>query len=219
MNTRLNKPMEILYYDQWINPGTEGKEKYHCLTGQWSSLILMRNVDSSSHLARLRSPVKNSSKAGANAEVPRSVCFISNFAPWGYSSCASELSTAVPEPPWSCCRCSTQTICWTNILPFRTREPSSGGTASATSSKSSRIDYKRLSSFKSVKWELANNGDSSPHLYAQLTGEFVRGLKLIGKGTSWESTIENLIKQGWLESWIQPRRYVEVPHLTTIETN
>lgn len=63
-----------------------------------------------------------------------------------------------------------------------------------------KIDYKRLSSFKVVKWELASNGDTFPHLYAQLTGEFVRDLKLAAKGTSWESTAEDLIKQGWLEN-------------------
>ena len=63
-----------------------------------------------------------------------------------------------------------------------------------------KIDYKRLSSFKVVKWEKASNGDSFPHLYAQLEGEYVRDLILTGKGTGWDSTVDDLIKKGWLEA-------------------
>ena len=63
-----------------------------------------------------------------------------------------------------------------------------------------KVDFARLSAFKIVKWEQASNGDSFPHLYAELTGEFVRDLKVVKKNSSWESTVEELIKQGWLEA-------------------
>jgi len=63
-----------------------------------------------------------------------------------------------------------------------------------------KIDYKRLSSFKIVKWEKASNGDTFPHLYAQLEGEYVRELKIVGKGeSSWEAAVETLAQDGFVE--------------------
>lgn len=63
-----------------------------------------------------------------------------------------------------------------------------------------KIDYKRLSSFKIVKWEKASNGDMFPHLFAQLEGEYVRELKVVVKGEgSWEATVETLTQDGFVE--------------------
>lgn len=63
-----------------------------------------------------------------------------------------------------------------------------------------KIDYKRMSAFKVVKWDQASNGDSFPHLYARLTGEFVRDLKLAGKGSGWQDSVAQLKDKGWLEN-------------------
>jgi len=62
-----------------------------------------------------------------------------------------------------------------------------------------KVDYKRVSAFKIVKWEEAGNGDVFPHLYAILTGEYVRDLKAVPKGESWVATVEKLVQEGWLE--------------------
>ena len=63
-----------------------------------------------------------------------------------------------------------------------------------------KVEFKRLSSFKIVKWEKASNGDSFPHLYARLTGDFVLDLKLVGKDGDWKSTVEKLKDEQWLEN-------------------
>jgi len=63
-----------------------------------------------------------------------------------------------------------------------------------------KIDFKRLSSFKIVKWEKASNGDSFPHLYATLEGEYVRDVKLVSRGAhGWENALGHLVQEGWLE--------------------
>ena len=62
-----------------------------------------------------------------------------------------------------------------------------------------KIDYKRLSSFKTVKWEKASNGDTFPHLYGQLEGEFVRELKLVAKGGGWDDTCKALEEEHFIE--------------------
>ncbi|KAI5116510.1 hypothetical protein M0805_001865 [Coniferiporia weirii] len=63
-----------------------------------------------------------------------------------------------------------------------------------------KVDYARMSAFKIVKWETASNGAAFPHLYARLTGEFVRDLKVVAKGDSWEETAKILEDKGWLEN-------------------
>ena len=71
-----------------------------------------------------------------------------------------------------------------------------------------KVDYARLSAWKTVKWEKSrSNGESYPHLYGTLTGEFVRDLKVVKrkedkgdeKGESWEDVVDRLKKDGWLE--------------------
>lgn len=63
-----------------------------------------------------------------------------------------------------------------------------------------KVDYERMSGAKVVKWEEASNGDSFPHLYATLTGEFVRGVKLVSRGVhGWEDALGKLVEEGWLE--------------------
>lgn len=62
-----------------------------------------------------------------------------------------------------------------------------------------KIDFARLSAWKKVKWDLASNGEVFPHLYAQLTGEFVKEIKVVAQGGDWEKTVENLKEQRWVE--------------------
>ncbi|KAL5478578.1 hypothetical protein ACEPAI_2762 [Sanghuangporus weigelae] len=71
-----------------------------------------------------------------------------------------------------------------------------------------KVDYGRLSVWKIVKWEKSrSNGESYPHLYGMLTGEFIRDLRLVKraeekgdeKGESWEDVVERLKSEGWLE--------------------
>jgi len=64
-----------------------------------------------------------------------------------------------------------------------------------------KVDYKRLSAFKVVKWERASNGESFPHLYATLVGEYVRDVKLVARGVhGWEDALGKLVEEGWLEN-------------------
>ncbi|KAH8112925.1 hypothetical protein DFH11DRAFT_391688 [Phellopilus nigrolimitatus] len=63
-----------------------------------------------------------------------------------------------------------------------------------------KIDFKRASAFKVVKWEKASNGDVFPHLYARLTGDLVNELKIVAKGESWGQTTKTLEEKGWLEN-------------------
>lgn len=66
-----------------------------------------------------------------------------------------------------------------------------------------KVDYARMATWKTVKWEKASNGDSYAHLYAVLTGEFVREVKIAGKGDGekgWEATVKKLEVEGWLEN-------------------
>ena len=63
-----------------------------------------------------------------------------------------------------------------------------------------KIDYKRLSAFKIVKWEKASNGDFFPHLYATLEGEFVQSLRIVGNATKWEQTVSQLENEEWLQN-------------------
>ena len=62
-----------------------------------------------------------------------------------------------------------------------------------------KVDYKRLSSFKIVKWEQASSGGVYPHLYAILEGGYVIGLKVVARGNSWDDTTKDLREKGWLE--------------------
>ena len=62
-----------------------------------------------------------------------------------------------------------------------------------------KIDYKKLSGFKIVKWEKASNGDVFPHLYAKLEGEYVLDIKLVAKGDGWDYAMKELQQEGWLE--------------------
>jgi uncharacterized protein (DUF952 family) len=64
-----------------------------------------------------------------------------------------------------------------------------------------KVDYKRLSAFKVVKWEKAYDGNSYPHLYATLVGEYVRAVRLIAQEDhGWEDTLKKLVEEGWLEN-------------------
>ena len=51
-----------------------------------------------------------------------------------------------------------------------------------------KIDYGKLNTAETVKWELGDDGNSYPHLYARLGGEFVAEVKVVDKGTSWSET-------------------------------
>jgi len=62
-----------------------------------------------------------------------------------------------------------------------------------------KIDYGKLSTAETVKWELGDDGNSYPHLYARLRGEFVDEVKVVDKGTSWSETVATLVEEGWLE--------------------
>ena len=62
-----------------------------------------------------------------------------------------------------------------------------------------KIDYGKLSKAETVKWELADDNNAYPHLYAILRGEFVVDVKVVNKGTSWTETTDALEKEGWLE--------------------
>ena len=62
-----------------------------------------------------------------------------------------------------------------------------------------KIDYGKLSTAKTVKWELGDDGNAYPHLYALLSGEFVVEVKVVDKGTSWSKTADSLEEEGWLE--------------------
>ncbi|THH05788.1 hypothetical protein EW145_g4549 [Phellinidium pouzarii] len=62
-----------------------------------------------------------------------------------------------------------------------------------------KVDYPRMSASKIVKWEIASNGAAFPHLYARLTGEFVKDLKIVNQEDSWKGTVKKLEEQSWLE--------------------
>ncbi|KAM0746140.1 hypothetical protein T439DRAFT_145002 [Meredithblackwellia eburnea MCA 4105] len=63
-----------------------------------------------------------------------------------------------------------------------------------------KVDYGRLSGWKVVKWDRAGNGDSFPHLYAQLEGENVEDFRefVKGQGQSWEDLLLQAKNDGWL---------------------
>ena len=62
-----------------------------------------------------------------------------------------------------------------------------------------KIDYGKLNTAETVKWELGDDGNSYPHLYARLGGKFVAEVKVVDKGTSWSETAATLVEEGWLE--------------------
>lgn len=62
-----------------------------------------------------------------------------------------------------------------------------------------KVDFKRLSGFKIVKWEQAGSGGVFPHLYGKLEGAYVPALKVVAKGKGWEGTVNDLAESGWLE--------------------
>ena len=59
------------------------------------------------------------------------------------------------------------------------------------------------SSGRTVKWDKTSGGDVFPHLYADLEGEYVVGLKVIEREEEekggWESTLRKLEEDGWME--------------------
>lgn len=63
-----------------------------------------------------------------------------------------------------------------------------------------KIDYGKLSAAETVKWELGDDGNAYPHLYALLRGKFVVEVKIVDKGTSWFETAKTLQGEGWLEN-------------------
>ena len=62
-----------------------------------------------------------------------------------------------------------------------------------------KIDYGKLSTAETVKWELGDDGKAYPHLYGQLSGKFVVEVKVVDKKTSWPETAATLEEEGWLE--------------------
>ena len=62
-----------------------------------------------------------------------------------------------------------------------------------------KIDYGKLSTAKTVKWELGDDGKAYPHLYTLLSGEFVVEYKVVDKGMSWSETADALVEEGWLD--------------------
>lgn len=62
-----------------------------------------------------------------------------------------------------------------------------------------KISYSKLSAAETVKWELGDDGNAYPHLYALLSGEFVAEVKIVDKGNAWSETAAKLIEGGWLE--------------------
>jgi len=64
-----------------------------------------------------------------------------------------------------------------------------------------KVDFKRLKAWKIVKWEKASDGESYPHLFATLEGEYVRDWKLVSRGEhGWEDALGKLVMEGWLEN-------------------
>jgi uncharacterized protein (DUF952 family) len=64
-----------------------------------------------------------------------------------------------------------------------------------------KVEYRKLSAAKVVKWEKASDGNSFPHLYGTLVGEYVRDIRLIARGVhGWEHTMSKLSEEGWLEN-------------------
>ena len=64
-----------------------------------------------------------------------------------------------------------------------------------------KVDIKRLSAFKIVKWEASRDGALFPHLYGTLEGEYIRDLKLVDrKDHGWEAALGFLVEEGWLEN-------------------
>ncbi|BGP42308.1 hypothetical protein JCM10449v2_006313 [Rhodotorula kratochvilovae] len=62
-----------------------------------------------------------------------------------------------------------------------------------------KMDYKRLSGWKVVKWEASGSGEIFPHLYAQLEGENVESHKDLAKNdgeTSWDAALERARQEG-----------------------
>jgi uncharacterized protein (DUF952 family) len=59
-----------------------------------------------------------------------------------------------------------------------------------------KIAYDKLGD---VKWELADNGNTYPHLYGVVEGQSVVDVKAVEKRDSWEVTSKQLAQDGWLE--------------------
>jgi uncharacterized protein (DUF952 family) len=62
-----------------------------------------------------------------------------------------------------------------------------------------KVDYKRLCVDKLVKWELADDGNAYPHLYALLESQFIADVKVVEKGEGWAVTSKQLVEDKWLE--------------------
>jgi len=63
-----------------------------------------------------------------------------------------------------------------------------------------KINYKMLSDAETVKWELADDGNAYPHLYALLEARYVDNVKVIDKVKTWAESSKQLVEARWLES-------------------
>ncbi|KAL7004427.1 hypothetical protein EMMF5_006047 [Cystobasidiomycetes sp. EMM_F5] len=72
-----------------------------------------------------------------------------------------------------------------------------------------KLDYKRLSAFKEVRWEPTSSGEAFPHLYggSGIEGENVDSFKQLQRSPrdaqgekviTWSDPLEELKKEGWL---------------------
>merc|ERR1712230_251844 len=68
-----------------------------------------------------------------------------------------------------------------------------------------KMEYKRLSAWKDVRWEGTSSGEAFPHLYGYgIEGEMVESYKELKRGEqgekldSWQDALKKLEQEGWL---------------------
>ena len=68
-----------------------------------------------------------------------------------------------------------------------------------------KMDYKRLSAFKTVKWDKTSSGELFPHLHGYgIEGENVESFKEVKRqlefenSEGWAIALDELKKEGWL---------------------
>lgn len=68
-----------------------------------------------------------------------------------------------------------------------------------------KMDYKRLTAWKDVRWEGTSSGQTFPHLYGYgIEGEMVESFKEVKRGkdgeklTGWDDALRKLEEEGWL---------------------